>query len=87
MKATPPEVDILFDLNYTSEPEGIVTIDKNRDDIYARVTALHVREEDMCDKVTITIQGSGTAGAKAYVFISSSDIDGTVGTGKNMDQD
>lgn len=87
VEATPPEVDILFDLNYTSEPEGIVTIDKKRDNTYARVTALHVREEDMCDKVTITIQGSGTAGAKAYVFISSSDIDGTVGTGKNMDQD
>lgn len=86
VKATPPEVDILFDLNYTSEPEGIVTIDKNRDDIYARVTALHVREEDMCDKVTITIQGSGTAGAKAYVFIKSTDSKG-ISAGNNMDSD
>lgn len=86
VKATPPEVDILFDLNYTSEPEGIVTIDKKRDDTYARVTALHVREEDMCDKVTITIQGSGTAGAKAYVFIKNTDSKG-ISAGNNIDSD
>lgn len=86
VKATPPEVDILFDLNYTSEPKGIVTIDKDRDDSYARVMALLVREEDMCDKVTITIQGSGTAEAKAYVFIKNTDSKG-ISAGNNIDSD
>ncbi|MCI8980459.1 MAG: hypothetical protein HFE52_07310 [Clostridia bacterium] len=80
VRATPSEINPYVDLDYTSSDPEIVTTRKNY------IEVLHGWKEGMPNMIIITIQGGGTAEAKAYVFIKSTDSKG-ISAGNNMDSD